>query len=105
MRVCLAHMNRDHPERALQIMQRFPLVYTDTSWQPAKAIRRAIDTAGPDRILLGSDWPLLHPELQGESLDILRHATSARELDQIGRANAERFLGVEPRPAVHAGQP
>src|SRR5690606_37371000 len=51
--VCLAHMNRDHPERAWQVMARHPTLYADTSWQSAAAIGRAIETVGPERLLLG----------------------------------------------------
>ena len=45
-------------------MKRYEQLYTDTSWQPAEAISRAIAALGSERILLGSDWPLLHTELQ-----------------------------------------
>ena len=40
-RVCLAHMNRDAPEVVWPLLQELPNLYTDTSWQPADAIRRA----------------------------------------------------------------
>lgn len=93
VRVCLAHMNRAHPERAWEVMLRHPSVYADTSWQPADAIARAVATVGADRLLLGSDWPLLHDDLQGESADILFRALPGEVAEQIACDNALRFLG------------
>lgn len=92
--VCLAHMNRDEPEVVWELMARYPQLWTDTSWQPAEALRRALDTAGPDRILLGSDWPLLHTDLQGDALANLRRAATDAELTQVTTANAHRFCGL-----------
>ena len=94
VKVCLAHMNRDHPERAWEVMRRFEQVYTDTSWQPAERIRQAVREVGLERILLGSDWPLLHPDLQGDALAVLRAAVSEADAERIGVANAEAFLGI-----------
>ena len=92
VRVCLAHMNREHPEAAWEQMKRYDQLYTDTSWQPADGVRRAVDAVGADRILLGSDWPLLHDELQGEALDIARRALSDRDFERVAHDNGERFL-------------
>lgn len=93
VRVCLAHMNRETPERAWEVMKRHDQLYTDTSWQTEDSVRRAIAAIGASRILLGSDWPLLHPELEGEAIDILRRAANDEEVEQIGLDNALAFLG------------
>lgn len=96
VRVCLAHMNRDRPEGAWELLRRFEQLFTDTSWQPAGSIRRAVDQVGAARILLGSDWPLLHGDLQGEVLAIARDALSDADLQQVGCDNPPRFLGEDP---------
>jgi len=98
VRVCLAHMNRDEPDEALSAILRFEQLYADTSWQPEEAIAHAIRTVGPDRILLGSDWPLLHADLQGECASLLERAASDREYETITGASAARFLGMEGMP-------
>ena len=85
-------MNRDEPEVVWKLLREHDQLWTDTSWQPAEVIRRAVDEIGASRILLGSDWPLLHPDLQGESLELLRRACSDRELEQIADENAGQFL-------------
>jgi predicted TIM-barrel fold metal-dependent hydrolase len=94
VKVCLAHMNRDEPEEAWSLMKRHPQLWADTSWQPADNIRRAIDAIGSERILLGSDWPLLHPDLQGDALRQLERAASGEVRERIASRNAASFLGV-----------
>lgn len=96
VRVCLAHMNRDTPERAWAMMKRFASVYTDTSWQPREMVERAAREVGSERLLLGSDWPLLHPDLQGDVLHILRAALGDAGAERVGWANAQAFLGAPP---------
>jgi predicted TIM-barrel fold metal-dependent hydrolase len=93
VRVCLAHMNRDRPDRAWELMKRHKQLFADTSWQPADAIRRAIEAVGAERILLGSDWPLLHPDLQGDAVRALRKGATSAQADQVANASAESFLG------------
>ena len=93
VRVCLAHMNRDQPEAAWAAMRRFENLYSDTSWQPVAAVARAVATVGAERILLGSDWPLLHADLQGECRSIVERATSASEYETIVTSAAARFIG------------
>lgn len=93
VRVCLAHMNREEPEAAWQLMLRHDQIFADTSWQPAEVVRRALDTVGSDRIVLGSDWPLLHTDLQGDALDIVRRATTDEELEQVCVDNARALIG------------
>lgn len=93
VRVCFAHMNREYPELVWSIMKRFSHAFTDTSWQPAYNIQRAIEAVGDDRILLGSDWPLLHGDLQGEVLDILQKATGSASADRIATTNGHEFIG------------
>jgi len=93
VRVCLAHMNRDQPEAAWALMQRFPQLFADTSWQPADALRRAVDTVGSERIVLGSDWPLLHADLQGDAARVLERAVAGEAFERISRGNAAALLG------------
>jgi predicted TIM-barrel fold metal-dependent hydrolase len=93
LRVCLAHMNRDEPQVAWALMRKYPRLYTDTSWQSVEAVRTAIAEAGPERILLGSDWPLLHGNLQGDARGVLERAASPGDAERIGTANALAFLG------------
>lgn len=93
VRVCLAHLNRDHPEQVFDLLGRFEQLWADTSWQPADAVRAAIAAVGPGKLLLGSDWPLMHLGLQGDAVSALRRGASEDELRRIGDANARAFIG------------
>ena len=95
VRVCLAHMNRDHPERAWDIMKRYENVYADTSWQSAESIRAAINEVGSDRIVLGSDWPLLNDELQTTNIEAVQGGTDDDDTyERIMDTNARRLIGL-----------
>jgi predicted TIM-barrel fold metal-dependent hydrolase len=94
VRVCLAHMNRDEPEEAWELMKRFDQLYADTSWQPTRTIRRALDTVGAERIMLGSDWPLLHLGLQSDARRCVEKAArTTNELEDVVEGAAGRFTG------------
>lgn len=94
VRVCLAHMNREHPEVVWKLQREYEQVYTDTSWQPARVIRRAIDAVGSDRLMLGSDWPLLHLGLQRDSCRAVERAASGQDLENILDEAPKRFIGT-----------
>jgi predicted TIM-barrel fold metal-dependent hydrolase len=100
VRVCLAHMNREHPEEAWFQMKRFEHVFADTSWQTSESIARAVDAVGSERIMLGSDWPLLHMDLQGDAVARADRALRGTALDDVLERSAKRFLGDRPRPAA-----
>lgn len=59
LKFVLAHMNFHDPGEAFTLCQRYPQLYLDTSWQPASVIRDAFVTLGPERVMFGSDWPLV----------------------------------------------
>jgi predicted TIM-barrel fold metal-dependent hydrolase len=92
VKVCLAHMNRDRPEDVWTLMNKYSQLYTDTSWQTPSVVSQAVKKVDQTRILLGSDWPLLHPELQADALNILRQATKQNEFTMISRQNPRQFL-------------
>jgi len=92
VRVCLAHMNRENPERAWEIMRQHDQVFADTSWQPPDSISRAVNEVGDDRILLGSDWPLLTLDLQRDSANNVRDGLGSKLAEKVTSANAKVFL-------------
>ena len=59
IRFVLAHMNFHDPNIALDLMEEHANVHTDTSWQPAEVIGEAVRRVGSERILFGSDWPIV----------------------------------------------
>lgn len=55
----LAHMNYHNPDVALELCEEFANVQVDTSWQPAEVISEAARRLGADRVLFGTDWPMM----------------------------------------------
>ncbi|HEV7805583.1 MAG TPA: amidohydrolase family protein [Solirubrobacteraceae bacterium] len=99
VRVCLGHMNRGNPEAVWELQRAYDQVYTDTSWQPAHVIRRAIDAVGSDRLMLGSDWPLRHLGLQREACRTVERAASGAHLQNIVDDAPRRFIGAGTWPS------
>ena len=74
-------------------MHRYENVYADTSWQTRESIAAAIETVGNERIVLGSDWPLLNQELQKTNLEAVRAATNDSDFEMLTSINALRLIG------------
>jgi predicted TIM-barrel fold metal-dependent hydrolase len=90
VRFVLAHMNFHEPAIAMDIMEEHPNVYADTSWQPAEVIGEAVRRVGSDRILFGTDWPLV-----GNNFDIgLARVRDSVETGMITEDDANAILGA-----------
>jgi len=59
IRFILAHMNYHDPQVALDLAESYAGVFVDTSWQPTEMIGEAVRRLGPEKVLFGSDWPLM----------------------------------------------
>ncbi|WP_420147889.1 amidohydrolase family protein [Spirosoma sp.] len=85
----------------IDYLVRFPNIYTDTSGvRRFDLLQRAVDCAGPDKFLFGSDGPWLHPGVELAKIAALKLSTgdatkilSGNLLKLIGRVNRK------PQPA------
>lgn len=59
VRFILAHMNFHNPNIALDLAEEHDNLFVDTSWQPAEIIGEAVRRIGADRVLFGTDWPIV----------------------------------------------
>jgi uncharacterized protein len=59
LRFVLAHMNFHQPAVALDLAEQHENLYVDTSWQPAETIGEAVRRIGAERVLFGTDWPIV----------------------------------------------
>jgi predicted TIM-barrel fold metal-dependent hydrolase len=85
----LAHMNFHEPGVAIDLMIDYPNVYADTSWQPAETIAEAVRQVGSERILYGSDWPII-----GNNFAVsLGRIRECREMGWITAEDEKRILG------------
>ena len=93
----LAHMNLHQPQVALDLAQDFGNVYVDTSWQPTEVIGEAVRRIGSERILFGSDWPIV-----GNNIEVgLRRISEAVETGLITRQDADAILGENARKLMN----
>lgn len=88
----LNHMGWESWRKAFDLAHKYPNIMVETSWQPARNIRRAVDKLGAHRILFGSDFPLFQ---QWQALQEARKALSKSEFHQITSSNAMRLLKME----------
>jgi uncharacterized protein len=88
-RFVLAHIGWESWRQVLKLASQYDNVSVETSWQPARIIRRAVDTLGPERVLFGSDYPLFRQAL---ALQQVKDALSPREFVMVVSTNARRLL-------------
>lgn len=92
----LAHMNFHEPEVAWKLASKYENIFMDTSWQPAESIVEAVRRVGAERVLFGTDWPLVGDNIR-IGLDRVREAgkigsLSHDQLALIYGQNAARLL-------------
>ncbi len=86
----LAHMNMHDPAAALELGEEFENLFVDTSWQPTEVIGEAVRRMGSERILFGSDWPLV-----GDNQTV--------GLSRISEAEAAGYISQEQADAIRGG--
>lgn len=93
----IARMNFDDPEGAMDFAERFPSLYLETSWQPTETIAEAVRRIGADRILFGSDWPIL-----GNNQKIgIRRIRDAMDSQMISEADGAKILGKNAEALIN----
>lgn len=86
--VC-GHSGWDAPQAALKAALAHPNLFLETSWQPARLLRRLCDKLGPERLLFGSDFPLFS---QRRALRNARAALTEAEFTLVAGQNAKKLL-------------
>lgn len=101
-RIILGHMghgNIVYINASIDVATRHEHVYLETSGMPMHSkIAEAVERAGPDRVLYGSDAPFHHPDV--EILKVRKSGLPPRLLERMLYANAQRLFLEEPlRPS------
>jgi predicted TIM-barrel fold metal-dependent hydrolase len=89
LRFICGHCGWNRPSSALRAAKRHSHLWLETSWQPPKVIRKLCDILGPDRLILGSDFPLYSMK---RSIRNCKQLLTASEFRQISEDNARRLL-------------
>ena len=85
----LAHMNFHEPDAALDLCEQYGQLFVDTSWQPAEVIGEAVRRIGAERVLLGTDWPLI-----GGNMRVGRQRIDdAIKIGMLNESQAQLILG------------
>ena len=66
----------------------------DTVNEQHSALRCACETFGVERIMLGTDWPMLAPEMLKHFVDYVSEALPAQDAEAILERNAAALLGI-----------
>ena len=82
----------DHSHAMERITQQ-PNLFGDTTFVPTSDVRTAIDRCGADKIVFGSDAPIMS-ERYGAALEGIRSVLSAAEIRQIFHTNAVRLFRI-----------
>jgi predicted TIM-barrel fold metal-dependent hydrolase len=99
LKFILAHMNIHEPGIALDLAEEYPNVQVDTSWQPSETIGEAVRRIGSERVLFGSDWPLVGNNMTiglkriRECIDM--GMITAEQSEQVLCQNALKLLNLE----------
>jgi predicted TIM-barrel fold metal-dependent hydrolase len=109
LRVCVAHLGAFETERFLGLTERFPHLYLDTTMTLSSFATRYVG-ADPDavtneqllryqdRIMFGSDFPLIPYDYEEERAWAWRRGLPGEVQRKIFRENAVRFLRLTPTP-------
>lgn len=91
----LGHMGMFEAQKAIEMAQVLENVYLETSLQPIRMVRRAVEKVGADRILFGSDWPFGG---QKYSLAVVMRLTSGDDplRERLLWQNALELIGPLP---------
>lgn len=100
--VVLCHTGWDQYRKVLALGEIYGNVHVETSWQPARVIRQAVRSLGVERVLFGSDYPLLKQEY---ALAHLQQALEPDEYRQVVSDNAMRLLKLQPAQELQAAKP
>lgn len=98
IRFVLAHMNYSQPHIALDLAEEYANLFVEISWQPSELIEEAVRRIGAERVLFGTDWPLMGGNM---SVGVKRVRTCIEDgsIDEeqarlIFGKNAEKLLGL-----------
>ncbi len=92
----LCHTNGPEPMKGIEFAKKHPNALVETSWQPAEILGECVRKLGADRVLFGSDWPLLGDNLAiglGAVENCVKKADfSAKEAEFVLGKNAVRIF-------------
>ncbi len=94
----VARMGFNDPGRAMDLAETYPNLVLETSWQPLETIAEAVRRVGAERVLFGSDWPIL-----GNNQRVgLRRIQGAVRAQMFSEEDAAKILGGNAEALLEA---
>ncbi len=97
-RIVLAHggNNPNGRRSCVRAARRCPNIYieTCTTWRHFHAIEELVEGAGEDRVLYGSDMPIMDPRIQVGRIQTAKISDQAKQ--KVLGLNAAGLLGIQP---------
>jgi predicted TIM-barrel fold metal-dependent hydrolase len=91
--VIIAHMGTAwNTTEAILVAERTENLYLDTSSAELLSVREAYKTIGPDRLLMGTDWP--GSDFEIERLKMAKAISDPNHLRQVEGENFARLVGI-----------
>ncbi len=90
----LGHSGALQMEQALEYAKEYPNVYLELASQSVTNIRRILDEAPIDRVMMGSDWPFYHQATSLAKVLIATEGRSAEVRSAVLHDNAARLFGL-----------
>lgn len=104
LKAVIPHLGYYELDRALDLVERFPHLYLDTSWvlgrtdiQLPRQKLAAFMERFPDRFLYGSDFPILDCQAENGLNDLLQLGLTRSTLKMVLTTNARRLVGQAGR--------
>ncbi len=94
--VC-GHSGWNRPGAVCRIAKHAPNLWLETSWQPPRVLRRICRMVGPERLVLGSDYPL---SSQKRAIRNCRLAFSPREFEIVTEETPRALLAGGSVPTL-----
>ncbi|HMR10951.1 MAG TPA: amidohydrolase family protein, partial [Polyangiaceae bacterium] len=92
----LGHTGALEVEEALELQRSFDNVWVEVASQSLTGVRRILERADPEKIMLGSDWPFYHQSMPLAKVLIATDGDAALR-SKVLRENAARLLDVPAR--------
>ncbi len=92
VRFVMGHMAMFEAEQAIEVGRKCSNVYFDTSFQPIKTVKKAIDEVGEERIMFGTDWPFGRQHVEFSIIMKLTEGNPALR-EKLFFKNAEALVG------------
>ena len=90
----MTHSNLSKFEDAIAFAKEYENVVLDTVWQNVFSVKQILKELGPDRVIMGSDWPVLGDQQAVQKRILTSLKLPTHQLEKLTYQNAERIYKI-----------